>query len=81
MSDQPDWVVVLRTSDQVEAELVKGLLTTSGIPVVMEARGFKALAPILGHGAGGELLLKVPPDLAQLAKDLLEAETEAEPEE
>lgn len=81
MSDQPDWVVVLRTSDQVEAELVKGLLTTSGIPVVMEARGFKALAAILGHGAGGELLLKVPPDLAQLARDLLNAETEAEPEE
>ncbi|MFZ5813861.1 MAG: putative signal transducing protein [Bacillota bacterium] len=73
-----EWVEVFRTTDQIEAEFMKGLLETSQIPVLMEAKGLKAMPYIFGHAASGQLLLKVPPDLAELARQILEAEAEPE---
>lgn len=73
-----DWVEVFRTHDQLEAEFFKGLLQTSDIPVIMEARGLKALPGIFGHAALGLLVLKVPPDLTALAAELLEAQVQEE---
>lgn len=73
-----DWKVVFTTSDQVEAEVVRGLLETSGIDVIVVRRGLKALEPFLGATAAGTLELKVPPDRADEAIALLEAEPEEE---
>ncbi len=71
-----EWVEVYRTSEHLDAEFVKGLLTTSGIPVVIEAKGFKAMPYIFGTSGSGELVLKVPPDQADLALEILEAKVE-----
>lgn len=78
--DKAGWEIVFSTGNQVEAELMRGLLVTSDIPVVMEATGLKAMPIFFGHAAVGDLVLKVPPDLAELAAQLLAAEIEAEPE-
>lgn len=76
MAQDPKWEEVFATSDQVEAELVRGLLDTSGIPVVIEAKGLKAMPTYFGHAAYGELILKVPPDQVDLALALLAARPE-----
>lgn len=77
-----DWVEVYSTTEPMEAELLKGLLETNQIPVLIQARGQKALGFIFGSAAVGEFLLKVPPDLADLAGELLAAQfEEAEPTE
>lgn len=73
------WVEVFRTHDDMEAELVRGLLKTGNIPVMIEGRGMKSMPYIFGHAAFGQLILKVPPDLADLARELLAAQVE-EPE-
>lgn len=74
-----DWVVVVRTSSQMEAAVVRGLLETNGFPVVQEVRGAKSMPSIMGHSSFGEVRLLVPPDLADAARELLEAEVQ-EPE-
>ena len=74
MGEGTDWEVVFRTGDQVEVELIRGLLVTSEIPVVIENKGFKSMQTFLGATALGEYLVKVPPDLADLARQLLAAE-------
>lgn len=73
-----EWVEVFRTHDQMEAEFFKGLLQTNSIPVILEARGLKALPGIFGHAALGQLVLRVPPDLADLAEQLLAAPVQEE---
>lgn len=80
MDQDGGWEIVFRTGDQVEAEIVRGLLTTSEIPVVVEAKGLKSMAVFFGHSASGELVLKVPPDMADLARELLAAKAEPESE-
>jgi len=72
------WPVVFRTVDQVEAEFIRGLLETSGIPVIVEAKGLKSMAIFFGHSANGELLLKVPPDREDFALQLLAAPSDME---
>lgn len=81
MGERVDWEVVFETGDQVEAELVRGLLATSDIPVVMEYKGLKSMQTFFGAGAPGQLQLKVPPDHADLARELLASQAEfTEPE-
>jgi|GEM_PF-6184180 len=76
------WEIVYNTHDELDCEFAKGLLSTNGFPVVMERRGAKTLAGIFGHAAAlGELVLKVPPDVAEQAKALLAARAEMEDEE
>lgn len=74
-----NWTEVFRTGDDVEAELVRALLEANGFPVVVEAKGQKAIPAIFGTTANGELILRVPPDMADQAIELLNAETEEEP--
>lgn len=80
MPSKESWEPVFRTHDQIEAELIRGLLTTNGFPVIVESKGQKAMAVIFGNAATGELILKVPPDLAEQALEFLAADIE-EPEE
>lgn len=75
-----EWVEVFRTHDQMEAEFFKGLLQTNSIPVILQAKGLKALPGIFGHAALGQLVLKVPPGLADLAEQLLAAPFQEEDE-
>lgn len=74
-----DWVEVFVTHDQIEMEMIKGLLTTNGFEVVVEARGWKQMPVIFGHAATGEYGLKVPPDKADAAVALLAADAEMPP--
>lgn len=73
------WVEVFVTHDQMEMEMIKGLLTTNGFEVVVEAKGWKQMPVIFGHAATGELVIKVPPDKADAAIALLAADVEMEP--
>lgn len=75
-----DWVEVYRATTELDAEFVKGLLATGSIPVIVEARGFKAMPYIFGTSGLGQLILKVPPDLADLAREILEAKVQLEEE-
>lgn len=72
------WVEVYRTSEPLEAEFIKGLLTTGEIPVVIEAKGLKAMPYFFGHASSGELVVLVPPDQAELAREILAAQPEQE---
>jgi hypothetical protein len=76
------WIEVYRTGEELQMELVRGLLTTNGIPVTVQTEGAKELGFILGSRANGTLILRVPPDQAELALELLGAPLlEEEPEE
>lgn len=80
MSENTKWPVVFETGDQIEAELIRGLLTSAEIPVVLSTSGLKTMAVFLGHSAPGRILLKVPPDQEALAREILSAQVEM-PEE
>lgn len=77
-----EWVVIFTAANQVEAELIRGLLEGSQIPVIIEARGPQAMPFFFGQTAlGGELLVKVPPDQADFARELLAAQVEEDASE
>ncbi|BAD40041.1 DUF2007 domain-containing protein [Symbiobacterium thermophilum] len=72
-----EWVEVYKAPDHVEAELVRGLLEASGIPVVTEARGAQSLPFLLGPArVGGHISIRVPPEHAQAAREVLAAREE-----
>jgi len=72
-----EWVEVFKAPDHVEAELIRGLLESSGIPVVVEARGAQALPFILGPArVGGYISILVPPDQEEAASEVLGARGE-----
>jgi len=81
METGQQWPVVFRTVDQVEAEFIRGLLETSDVPVVVEAKGLKSMTTFFGHSANGELLIKVPPDREDFALQLLAAPSDLETDE
>lgn len=67
-----EWVEVHKAPDHVEAELVRGLLEASGIPVLTQARGAQALPFLLGPArVGGHIAILVPPECEQTARELL----------
>ena len=76
-----DWVQVFETGDDLQMEFVRGLLTTNGIPVVVQRTGAKEMGIIFGAAATGSLILRVPPDLEQQALELLESGAEETAEE
>ncbi|HYG57490.1 MAG TPA: DUF2007 domain-containing protein [Symbiobacteriaceae bacterium] len=78
MDESTRWVEVFRTGEDFHMEFMRGLLTTNGIPVVVERQGFKDMPIILGVAAVGQLILKVPPDREREARELLEAPVETE---
>lgn len=73
-----EWEVVFTTGDQMEAQVVRGLLEVSGIQVIAVARGLKRFEPFLGATASGTIDLKVPPDRLEEALAILQAEPESE---
>lgn len=77
MAEMAEWVPVLTTHDEMEAEFLKGLLEGAGVPVVLETRGFKGLPSVYGPNASGGTTLRVPPDQAEFARQLLAAQAEA----
>lgn len=81
MAGAPEWEEIFRTGDDVEAEMVRGLLEMNGFPVVVESKGLKALPTIFGHAASGERILRVPPDMAEAAREFLAAAPEPPEEE
>lgn len=76
-----NWVEVYETGDDLQMEFVRGLLTTNGIPVVVHRTGAKEMGMIFGAAATGSLRLRVPPDLVETARELLESGPDEEPEE
>lgn len=77
-----EWVEVYKAPDHVEAELIRGLLEASGIPVVTEARGAQALPFILGPArVGGYISILVPPDQEEAAEEVLRAREDQGPAE
>lgn len=77
---EQEWEEVFRTDSDIEAEFIKGLLATAAIPVYVEAHGAKTMPYIFGTSGFGQLVLKVPPDLAELAQAILQAKAQS-PEE
>ncbi|MFO7273365.1 MAG: DUF2007 domain-containing protein [Bacillota bacterium] len=72
-----EWVEVHKAPDHIEAELVRGLLEASGIPVITKARGAQALPFILGPvRVGGHISILVPPDREEAAREVLAARGE-----
>ncbi len=77
MAVDVEWIEVYKAPDHIEAELVRGLLEASGIPVLTEARGAQALPLILGPArVGGYISILVPPDWEEAARELLNARGE-----
>lgn len=76
MTDTADWEEVFRTVEPMEMELIRGLLETNGFPVELKATGLKSMPVIFGAAAYGEWILKVPPDVAEQARELLAARAE-----
>lgn len=78
-----EWVEVFTASEPMEAELIRGLLEGSQIPVIIEARGPQTMPFILGERVvGGDLLVKVPPDREWEARQILAAQvSDEEPED
>ncbi|HYF91907.1 MAG TPA: DUF2007 domain-containing protein [Symbiobacteriaceae bacterium] len=75
-----NWVEVYETGDDLQMELIRGLLTTNGIPVVVQRTGAKEMGFYFGAAANGSLIVRVPPELADTARALLESGAEV-PEE
>lgn len=73
-----NWVEIYETGEELQMEIVRGLLTTNGVPVVVHRTGLKEMGMIFGARANGSLKLLVPPDLVDTARDLLSAQVEAE---
>lgn len=81
MDDTSQWVEVFSTGDDLQMELVRGLLTTNGIQVHVQTKGAKAMPMIMGVSAHGSYILKVPPEWEDVARDLLKAPPQFEDEE
>lgn len=75
-----NWVRVYETGDDLQMEFVRGLLTTNGVPVIVQRTGAKDMGMIFGAAATGSLILKVPPDMEETALGLIESGPDTEEE-
>jgi ribonuclease III len=66
-----DTQVIFRTSSEIEANLVRGLLETHGIPAVMSTGTLRAIFPVPASEFG-EIRISVPAELAEEAHRLVE---------
>jgi ribonuclease-3 len=67
-----DPIVVFSTSSDVEAQVVRGLLETHGIPVMTSAEALRAIFPAPAT-AQGDVRLSVPAELAAEARQIIES--------
>ena len=78
--DQPHELVSVRTADgQVEAEIIKGLLTANGVDVWLSQES-AGTALGLTVGAMGEVEIMVRAEQAEEARSLLDEGSEEDPE-
>lgn len=70
MSEAGDWVVV-RTTDRMEAEILKAALESAEIPVVLRGEVAGQLFAVPASELGDVHVL-VPPDRAEEARELVE---------
>ncbi len=78
--DKPHELVSVGTADgQVEAEIIKGLLTANGVDVWLSQES-AGTALGLTVGAMGEVEIMVRAEQAEEARSLLDQDSEEEPE-
>ncbi len=76
--DKKDWVHLTTVPNDIEFEMVAGLLKASNIPVIRDVRGIDGFAQIiLGVPISGIDLL-VPEDKLQEAMEILNADIDEE---
>lgn len=70
--ENASWVTVFEAANIDEANIVKGLLEAAELPVILER---EAIGAIYGIAVGplSEVAVKVPPDLAERAIQLLQS--------
>jgi len=75
-SRQPGMTEVCVTSGLLQAEIVKGMLETNGIPVLLE---YESLGPVMGLTVDGlgQVRVLVRDEHAELARSLLEEPADA----
>ncbi len=66
------WVTVFEAATIDEANIVKGLLESAEVPVILEREAIGAIYA-LTVGPLSEIAVKVPPDLAERALQLLQS--------
>jgi ribonuclease-3 len=67
-----DPVVIFRTTSDVEASVVRGLLESHGIPTHVSAEAIRTIFPS-STGGHGDIRLSVPAELAEEAQRLIES--------
>ena len=67
-----NWPTVFRTSSEIEARIVTGLLEAHGIPTIQSSDFPRTVFPVSVEGLG-ELRIAVPPDAADEAMRLIES--------
>lgn len=72
-----EWVEVLVTYDPVEAEIVKDLLESGGIPVVL--RSSKVTPYPVNIGKMGEIKVLVRKDDKETAEELIKGNSDTDP--
>ena len=63
-------VVVYRASGEIEAQLIKGLLESDGIPCLLKSDAAFSVHPFTVDGMG-EVKIEVPESMAEEAKKLI----------
>jgi hypothetical protein len=72
-----DWVQILVTYDPIEAEIIKDLLESGGIPVVL--RSSKVSPYPVNIGKMGEIKVLVRKEDKETAEDVIKASNENNP--
>jgi hypothetical protein len=84
--DPEDLVTILETTDANVLAVVKSLLESAGIPYLAQGDRAFSLLPLPGPPAGlakapFRVLVRVPPEYAQAARDLLATRASGDDEE
>lgn len=78
MTTDEGWIEVFITCDSLEAEMIKDLLESGGIPVVL--RSSKVSPYPVNMGRMGEIKILVPDENEEAARNVIKGEgEEAEP--
>ncbi|HID09696.1 MAG TPA: DUF2007 domain-containing protein [Candidatus Latescibacteria bacterium] len=65
------WVTVATTAGMLPAQLLKSVLESAGIPVILRYESIGQVCGLTMDGLG-EVQIRVPPECAQEAQELLE---------
>lgn len=73
MSNQQKIVEVYKAKGELEAQVIKGLLESQGIPCLLQSHVSSSVHPFSINGLG-EVKVMVPENIAEEAKRLIEAD-------